>query len=239
MSYTQIQADFSRKFRLGISALWISSIVLLAVCKWGALPQMSLNEWGDFLAGVSAPLALFWLVIGYFQHGEELRLNTEALKAQQEELRRQVEETAVLAKNAERQAHASERLVQINKADQEREARREVRAAQPDFVAEGGGTKGVELWTNILNRGAEAQDVEVHYDGVYALEINPQVRFESRRKGILAVRQPRAEPLVFPIAFRLSYTDALGVKRTRAFELRQNHELRDLGEMQTVSDPEA
>ena len=49
---------------------------------------MTLNEWGDFLAGTTAPLALFWLVIGYFQHGEELRLNTEALNAQKEELRR-------------------------------------------------------------------------------------------------------------------------------------------------------
>ncbi len=74
---------------------------------------MTPNEWGDFLAGGTAPLALLWLVIGYFQHGEGLSLNTEALKTQQEELRRQVEETASLAKNSERQAKAAEKLAHI------------------------------------------------------------------------------------------------------------------------------
>ena len=28
--------------------------------------EMNLNEWGDFAAGAVAPLAFFWLVIGYF-----------------------------------------------------------------------------------------------------------------------------------------------------------------------------
>ena len=41
-----------------------------------------------------APIALLWPMIGYFQHGEELRLNTKALHFQQVELQRQVEETA-------------------------------------------------------------------------------------------------------------------------------------------------
>ena len=45
-----------------------------------------LNEVGDFLAGVFAPLAFFWLVRGYYQQGEELRQNTQALKMQSDEL---------------------------------------------------------------------------------------------------------------------------------------------------------
>jgi hypothetical protein len=30
------------------------------------LKQLSLNELGDFLAGAFGPLALFWLVLGFF-----------------------------------------------------------------------------------------------------------------------------------------------------------------------------
>lgn len=45
-----------------------------------------LNELGDFIAGAFAPLAFFWLVRGYYQQGEELRQNTQALKMQGKEL---------------------------------------------------------------------------------------------------------------------------------------------------------
>ena len=69
---------------------------------------MTLNEWGDFLAGVTAPLALGWIVIGYFQYGQEIRVNTTALEWQKAELRRQAEETARLVKATEKQADVAE-----------------------------------------------------------------------------------------------------------------------------------
>ena len=59
---------------------------------------------GDFLAGMAAPIALFWVVIGYFQQGEELSLNTKALELQQKE-------TATLARNMDREAKVSEELM--------------------------------------------------------------------------------------------------------------------------------
>ena len=39
----------------------------------------------------------------------------------------------------------------------------------------------------------------------------------------------------FPIEFRLTYTDGLGVQRLRAFELRQDHELHAVGQIQTAN----
>ena len=93
-----------------LSFFWLSFFGWLLYYKQSTLNQLTLNEWGDFFAGFMAPLALIWLVLGYIQQGEELRLNTEALKAQQEELSRQVAEAAALAKHAERQARASEEL---------------------------------------------------------------------------------------------------------------------------------
>lgn len=46
----------------------------------------SLNEFGDFLAGSFAPLAFYWLVLGYYLQGKGIQQNTEALKLQQVEL---------------------------------------------------------------------------------------------------------------------------------------------------------
>ena len=46
------------------------------------------NELGDFLAGVFTPVALGWLIAGYFSQREELRAQREELELQRGELRR-------------------------------------------------------------------------------------------------------------------------------------------------------
>lgn len=93
-----------------LSVVWVAFFAWLIYFKRQTLDQLTLNEWGDFFAGFMAPLALVWLVLGYLQQGEELRLNTEALRLQQDELQNQVRETAALAKHAARQAEASETM---------------------------------------------------------------------------------------------------------------------------------
>lgn len=66
--------------RIGIalSATWVSVFAIIVLTNLCGAVGMLLNEWGDFLAGFSAPLALLCLVVGYFQQGEELCLNTDA-----------------------------------------------------------------------------------------------------------------------------------------------------------------
>ena len=188
---------------------------------------MTLNEWGDFLAGTTAPLALFWLVIGYFQHGEELRLNTEALNAQKEELRRQVQETATLAENSERQAQEAERLAQITQAGIDREAAREAREAKPVFVPHGGEQSAKRRNTNIKNRGGEVSNVVLHYEGPYDLVFSPIQIFDSETVARLTIREGR-EPIEYPIRFRIDCTDCLGTKLELWFELQENHKLLEL-----------
>ncbi len=116
---------------LGIvtSFVWITVFVVLIFFKRDTVGDLTLNEWGDLFSGFAAPLALVWLIIGYIQQGEELRLNThaleaqqeefrlntEALKAQQEELKNQVAATHALAENTARHARASENLVELQK----------------------------------------------------------------------------------------------------------------------------
>ncbi|QNV68338.1 hypothetical protein F7661_22810 [Pseudomonas sp. CFA] len=54
------------------------------------LRTMNLNEVGDFLAGAFGPLAILWLVLGFFQQGIELRQGTDALRMQAKELNNSV-----------------------------------------------------------------------------------------------------------------------------------------------------
>ena len=79
------------KVGISITILWISLFILLLVLKWDDALKLSLNEWGDFLAGATAPIAFLWLIIGYWLQRNELSMNTKALQTQQEELAKQVE----------------------------------------------------------------------------------------------------------------------------------------------------
>ena len=96
-----------------MSAFWISFWCGYYLSR---APETSLhlNELGDFLAGVMSPLALFWLVIGYFQQGEELKLNTEALQDQQEELRRQAKAIEEQVEHFQKQAEKEDLYRLIN-----------------------------------------------------------------------------------------------------------------------------
>ena len=51
------------------------------------LRYMDLNEVGDFLAGAFGPIAILWLVLGFFQQGDELRQSTAALEEQSKQLK--------------------------------------------------------------------------------------------------------------------------------------------------------
>lgn len=104
--------------RIGIviSIVWLSIIGSLLFLKWDLALKLSLNEWGDFLAGVTAPLAFLWLIVGYGLQRKELKANTEALLFQRDEMAGQVKELAeqtehmaVSAKAASDQATLSRR----------------------------------------------------------------------------------------------------------------------------------
>lgn len=66
--------------------------------NWAAFICLKLNELGDFLAGTFGPIAFLWLVLGFLQQGRELRLSTNALKLQAEELKNSVEQQSEMAR---------------------------------------------------------------------------------------------------------------------------------------------
>ncbi|EMF9067486.1 hypothetical protein V4U64_001086 [Vibrio vulnificus] len=92
---------------LVITVIWITLISILLYLKFNDAASMSLNEWGDFLAGVTAPVAFLWLIIGYMLQRKELGLNTEALILSKNEIRRQANELAQQTQFQKMQAEAA------------------------------------------------------------------------------------------------------------------------------------
>ncbi|WP_437880874.1 hypothetical protein [Pseudomonas sp. LRF_L74] len=111
--------------RIGFAGTAIYMVIVLAM-TWYRIPSLwssetDINEVGDFLAGAFAPLAFLWLVLGFFQQGEELRNSNEALKLQASELRnsvdQQVESVKAQHKNLQNYASSVEPLLKVSCVD--------------------------------------------------------------------------------------------------------------------------
>lgn len=123
-----------------------------AYMDWMTLAPFHFNELGDFLAGAFGPLAIFWLVLGFLQQGEELQHSVRALQLQAEELKHSVD--------------AQRELVAIGKA--EADARR--RLLDPIFSfseqnnfgwVDGSVSPNIKL--SLHNLGNQVTDVQVYY----------------------------------------------------------------------------
>jgi hypothetical protein len=120
-----------------LANLGIALTVLYLFGAWwlfeGRLPEIRAlkpNEVGDLLAGVFGPLAILWVILGYFQQGQELRVNTEALRLQAEELRHSVEQQRQLVEVSREQLKVEMEAIQT-------EQHRMRQAQKPRFAFRG------------------------------------------------------------------------------------------------------
>lgn len=138
------------------TVVYLISFYLLISNRINNIQTLSLNELGDFFAGAFGPLAILWLILGFFQQGVELRQNTSALELQAEELKHSVEQQKQLVEVSKQQFNA-----EIEALKYEREQQR--KAIQPVFVSLGiGVTRTGDKSTfkfNIRNVGNTATDV--------------------------------------------------------------------------------
>jgi hypothetical protein len=94
-----------------VTLVYVAILICIVIVRWPEIQELKLNELGDALAGAFGPLAFVWLVLGYFQQGEELRQNTEALRLQAEELKASVKQQELLVKANEATLLAAERPI--------------------------------------------------------------------------------------------------------------------------------
>ncbi|MGN5052318.1 hypothetical protein ACTG1T_18145 [Aeromonas veronii] len=96
------------KLGIAITMAWSLLCAYLIYTRWEDAAKMSLNEWGDFLAGITAPIAFLWLIIGYMLQRKELKLNTDALLLTKDEMARQANEMSVQTDLLKTQARLAE-----------------------------------------------------------------------------------------------------------------------------------
>ena len=75
-----------------ITYFWFLIFIFLLYFNIDEAKSLELNEWGDLLAGITAPVAFLWLIVGYRLQKNELMNNTKVLEQQQLELSKQVKE---------------------------------------------------------------------------------------------------------------------------------------------------
>ncbi|WP_420934424.1 hypothetical protein ACOJR9_00095 [Alteromonas sp. A081] len=97
-------------FAFIITFLFLTAVGVYCFTNFKQLVSLQPNEVGDLIAGIGSILALFWLIFGYFQQGQELKENTIALKQQEAQLQEQAKQTKELAIFAKAQADAMRSL---------------------------------------------------------------------------------------------------------------------------------
>ncbi|WP_099601338.1 hypothetical protein [Pseudomonas sp. 2995-1] len=127
------------------------------------LQTMALNEVGDFLAGAFGPVAILWLVLGFFQQGMELRQGTEALLLQARELQSSVEQQKELVAVTKDQVNAELESALEAKAQR-------IRSISPFLVPSGAGGMHSgdehEIGFIIKNLGAPISHIVIKFEGV-------------------------------------------------------------------------
>lgn len=201
-----------------VSGVWVLLVVLVpASCGiqdgwWCVSLAMQPWHWGDYLAGLVAPLALLWFVLAYFQQASELR-------QQRRELELQRAETTALVQQAKKQAEAAE--AQVEHLEEQTNLLR--RKSWPQFDIDSKATepleKGKYRMIAITNRSAPAFRLHaVEGDGC-EIHGRPQ-RYESGNDrgptgtllpgGIVRVKILRTSDEEYPARFTLQCRTEMG-----------------------------
>jgi hypothetical protein len=160
------------------TAGWLVLAFLLALHERDTWPLTTLNEWGDFFAGVVAPLAFLWLILGYLQQGEEVRSNTDTLQRQQRALERQVEETAALARHSAEQVKVASERLELARQEAERVRAIDKARTQPVLGWVNSTGTGVSWQMTFRNSGGPGFNLQIGIDPPGGAEraLRPQLK---------------------------------------------------------------
>jgi hypothetical protein len=152
------------------TAFWVIFWAVMLLGEWPQARLMKFNEWGDFFAGVFAPLAFLWLIVGYRQQAHEIGQNREALLLQAKELNNSVAQQ----KEMNRLTQEGNQF-QRDMASHERKLRKGEAAPHFRLIRGFLDTSGRSVPTFVLvlkNVGADISSVDVHqYDATRGIVV--------------------------------------------------------------------
>lgn len=143
-----------------ITGVWAALVAAYIIYTWPAVWELDANELGDFAAGAAAPLAFLWLVLGFFQQGEELRNSGKALWLQGKELQASVEQQRDLVKATRDQLEFESERLAAEREEIERKARPVLKLISDGNVPNDAATRLYRF--RIMNSGNPCTDVAVY-----------------------------------------------------------------------------
>lgn len=148
-----------------LTLAWLATIAWVFRGRLGEIGQLQPNEVGDFLAGSLGPLGILWLILGFFQQGQELRDNTRALDLQATELRNSTQEQRELLRATRAQVEADHAMVALAKEQH-------AQSLLPRFafldIVTAAIDAGTELRFELRNLGANASEIRIDAKGLLA-----------------------------------------------------------------------
>lgn len=144
------------------TAIYLLVIASTVAFKFSDFIALELNELGDFLAGAFGPIAFLWLVLGFLQQGRELKLSSDALRLQANELRNSVAQQTIMAQAAMLQIESQRAALKIQQEEVERSFSPLLRFEQG---ARSGGSVGGEVTTDLqlFNDGPEVRELSIRF----------------------------------------------------------------------------
>lgn len=184
------------------TALYLAGMSLYTLLNWSNFQGLEPNSVGDFLAGAFSPLAFLWLVLGYFQQGQELRQNNEALHLQAQELSASVAQQVKMVEAQGKELLNYERSLEP--------------LLKLDFKDIGYDDDGDDHYSfSLLNLGEYCENLSVEFNGSfrpYNVEFATMFRDEVRSFWVLC-GPDRLERF----AISISYVNRSGVKGVQSF----------------------
>ncbi|WP_159955678.1 hypothetical protein [Pseudomonas sp. R76] len=141
-----------------VTSVYLVGVAVLVYWKRASLPGLELNAIGDFLAGVFGPIAFLWLVLGYLQQGRELKLSSEALQLQAQELKNSVDQQKEMVGIAGRQLETELENVRYAREIAEYESRPNIKFSARVPTAN---MQSMDVYIKIENIGKNAESVIV------------------------------------------------------------------------------
>lgn len=213
----------------GITVLWLVAVAWMLLPDLDKFLEMELNGKGDFIAGAAAPLAFLWLVIGYFQQGEELQQNTRALTLQGRELALQVIELRKSVAAQDRLAAAADGDAALKKAELADRRAAEKRALQPSFFfrctgMNKPGPNHTKIFYSVRNSGAAVTNLGIEFVAGSVNEVSMPVAI-----GTLAANADMQFSFTIdrahgtPPRMRIHYWDAAADREWQEFQIVLSH----------------
>lgn len=199
---TQSRTDIG----VAISVIYAGLLISLVIWRWSEIAKLDLNELGDFAAGAFGPIAILWLVLGYFQQGDELKQNTDALQLQANELANSVEQQRKLVELTRKQIEEERRRARLEIARHKEASKPKFVTKILDFQTEGSGDLHLDI--SLKNVGGPCSHVRLRPDVQSVSATLSPTDSESQNRTIV-VFSHGPNPLESVVIF-ISYLDSAG-----------------------------